>query len=313
MAGDDIHAMSETLAADPGSLVFLPLAESLLARGDLGRAMRVAQRGATRHAERTDAHDLVARIALAQGEEVRAEEAWGTVLGIDPGFGNAHRGLGLVRYRQGRLDEAREHLAYAAHLDPVDHTVRSALDAVEGVIAARDGRGSSLSPVPPEAMFFADEAPAWQPETHAEAQAEAHAEAQAAEHAGDVAGESAARLFDPILDDSKQVALLLDAAGLVNAGQYVTAEGRDLGSEIGAHLTGVSDEAERAMRHFKLGRWTRLAIETEAATIAMAPVGPGPDASAVLVAAPRDVPLGFVRRTLERCLVLARGWLGEGA
>ncbi len=313
MAGDDIHAMSETLAADPGSLVFLPLAEALLARGDLVRSMRVAQRGATRHAERTDAHDLVARIALAQGDETRAEEAWATVLGVDPGFGNAHRGLGLVRYRQGRLDEAREHLAYAAHLDPVDHTVRSALDAVEGVIAARDGRGSAAIPVPPhepaEASVVEEEHEA-RPSAQLE---DDHHAWHAEEHAVDVAGESAARLFDPILDDSKQVALLLDTAGLVNAGEYMTADGHDLGSEIGAHLTGVSDEAERAMRHFKLGRWTRLAIETEAATIAMAPVGPGPDASAVLVAAPRDVPLGFVRRTLERCLVLAHGWLGEGA
>ena len=272
MAGDDIHAMSETLAADPGSLVFVPLAEALLARGDLVRASRVAQRGATRHPEQIEAHDLVARLALAQGDEARAEAAWASVLGLDPRFGNAHRGLGLVRYRQGRLDEAREHLAYATHLDPQDRTVRSALDAVQGVIAQRDGAG-----VPADAS-------------------------------ADVAGASAARLFDPILGDAKQVALLLDEHGLVSAGEYMTGEGRDLGSEIGAHLTGVGDEADRAMRHFKLGKWTRLAIETEAATIAMAPLG----SRAVLVAASRDVPLGFVRRTLERCLVVATNWLGEG-
>ena len=34
---------------------------------------------------------------------------------------------------------------------------------------------------------------------------------------------------------------------------------------------------------------------------------------AVLVAAPKDVPLGFVRRTLERCLGVARDWLGGRA
>ena len=32
---------------------------------------------------------------------------------------------------------------------------------------------------------------------------------------------------------------------------------------------------------------------------------------AVLVAASRDVPLGFVRRTLDRCTTIARQWLGE--
>jgi hypothetical protein len=41
MGADDIHAMSETLAADPGSLVFLPLAEALLARGDLARCAHI--------------------------------------------------------------------------------------------------------------------------------------------------------------------------------------------------------------------------------------------------------------------------------
>jgi len=62
------------------------------------------------------------------------------------------------------------------------------------------------------------------------------------------------------------------------------------------------------MRHFKLGLWHRMVIETEAATIEMAPT----DKGAVLVAASKEVPLGFVRRTLERCLTVARQWLGEG-
>ena len=295
MAVDDIHAMSETLAADPGSLVFLPLAEALLARGDLVRAARVAQRGATRHPDRIEAHDLVARLALAQGDDERAEAGFAAVLGLDPSFGTAHRGLGLVRYRQGRLDEAREHLAYAAHLDPHDQTVRSALDAVDGVIAHRDSGPAVAAPERAHAV----------PASHDEVAAEAAGEG---EIAVDPHGESAARLFDPILGDAKLVALLLDADGLVNAGEYMTSDGRDLGSEIGAHLTGVGDEADRAIRHFKLGKWTRLAIETEAATIAMAPLGE----QAVLVAASRDVPLGFVRRTLERCLTVAAQWIGEG-
>jgi predicted regulator of Ras-like GTPase activity (Roadblock/LC7/MglB family) len=301
MSADSIHAMSETLAADPASLVFIPLAEALLGRGDLVHAARVAQRGMARHPGRVDAHDLVARIALAQGDEGRAEAAWRAVLGIDPSFGTAHRGLGLVRYRQGRLGEALEHLSAAAHEDPADATVRTALDAVRSVIAAR-GAAVPEPHVPeahvPEAHLPADVAPT---DEHPSA-------GRALEHA-DVAGDSAAALFDPILADSKVVALLLDEYGLVAGGQYHTASGSDLGSEIGAHLTGVGEEAERAMRHFGLGQWTRLAIETEAATLAMAPTGTG----AVLIAAPRDVPLGYVRRTLERCVAVARLWLGEVA
>ena len=299
MSGDDIHAMSEQLAVEPSSLVFLPLAEELLARGDLPRALRVAQRGAARHAGRLDAHDLVARIALAQGDELLAEQSWATVLAIDPTFGTAHRGIGLLRYRQGRLEEARDHLAYAQHQDPSDGTVRTALEAVLGVIAQRDAAGGLA------ATAGAPEGASPDPM----ADTEAPTAPMEPVHAPDPHGESAARLFDPVLDDSKQVALLLDRDGLVAAGQYVTADGHDLGSEIGAHLSGVGEEAERAMRHFKLGLWTRLVIETEAATIEMAPT----DSGAVLVAASREVPLGFVRRTLDRCVVVARQWLGEGA
>ncbi len=292
MATDDIRSMSETLAADPQSLVFVPLAEALLARSDLAHAARVAQRGAARHPNRADARDLVARIALAQGDEPRAEEAWEGVLAIDPAFGTAHRGLGLVRYRQGRLDEALRHLSTAAQDDPADTTVRAALEAVQGVVRSRDARASGAL----EAAVAAVAAVA----------AAAPPDASGAIEQG---GESPGALFDPILDDTKQVALLLDAEGLVAAGQYITADGTDLGAEIGAHLSGVGDEADRAIRHFGLGKWTRLAIETEAAAVAMAPLGD----AVLLVAAPRDVPLGFVRRTLERCLLLARQWLGEGA
>jgi hypothetical protein len=41
----------------------------------------------------------------------------------------------------------------------------------------------------------------------------------------------------------------------------------------------------------------------------MAPSGEG----VTLVAAPQDVPLGFVRRTLDQCAGHARRWLGGGA
>lgn len=287
MAGDDIRSMSEKLAADPMSLVFIPLAEALLGRGDLAHAARVAQRGASKHPNRADSHDLVARIALAQGDEPRAEEAWTSVLAIDPGFGTAHRGLGLVRYRQGRLDEALGHLTAAVQDDPNDAAVRAALDAVHGVVRSRDQRATGVL----------------------EAAVAAAVAAVPADPTPDDPGSSAAALFDPVLEETKQVALLLDQDGLVAAGSYMTAEGHDLGAEIGAHLSGVGDEADRAIRHFGLGKWTRLAIETEAAAVNMAPIGD----AVVLVAAPREVPLGFVRRTLERCVMVARDWLGGAA
>lgn len=310
MAADDIRAMSDALAADPSSLAFLPLGEALLARGEYAHASRVAQRGAARHAGRADAHDLVARIALAQGDEARADEAWTTVLGLSPGFGTAHRGLGFLRYRQGRLEEARAHLEAALAEDATDASVLSALDAVAAAEAAAEPAAEATSevaaeaaPAPKRKPTFAgiDPPPPHRP-THAGADAPSPTATSSAAH-------HAATLFDALLGDSAQVALLLESDGVVAAGRYETSDGTDLGAVLGAHLSGVSDEAQRAMRHFDLGAWTRITMETDAAIIAMAPVGE----PVVLVAAPQEMPLGFVRRTLERCATTARAWLGGDA
>lgn len=268
----DIRTMSEQLAADPASLIFLPLAEQLLGRGDLAHASRVARKGAERHAHRADVHDLVARIALAQGEEATAERAWLAALAISPDFGAAHRGLGFLCYRQGRWEEAETHLAKARVATPGDPALEAAWEALH-VARVEDSRAAQAAPPPLSPT------------------------------------ESAGILFDAPLGETGQVGLLLDADGLVVAGQYITAQGEDLGAVIGAHLSGVGDEAARAMRHFGLGSWTRIAIETEAATIVMAPTGAG----VTLVAAPRDVPLGLARRTLDQCVETARAWLGGGA
>lgn len=266
----DIRTMSEQLAADPSSLVFLPLAEQLLARGELAHASRVARKGADRHAHRADVHDLVARIALAQGDEATAERAWKQSLAIAPEFGAAHRGLGFLCYRQGRWDEAETHLAAARAATPGDPALEAAWEALH---VARQEAGAGRR----SGAAIASQAPGL--------------------------------IFDDTLGDSGQVALLLDRDGLVVAGQYLTADGEDLGALIGAHLSGVGDEATRAMRHFGLGAWTRIALETEAATVVMAPTGDG----VTLVAAPREVPLGLVRRTMEQCAALARQWLGGAA
>ncbi|MBK5187952.1 MAG: hypothetical protein JJD97_06875, partial [Gemmatimonadaceae bacterium] len=48
--------------------------------------------------------------------------------------------------------------------------------------------------------------------------------------------------------------------------------------------------------------------ETDLATVALAPAL---DESMVLVAAGRSVPLGFVRRVLDRCVQRATAWLEE--
>jgi predicted regulator of Ras-like GTPase activity (Roadblock/LC7/MglB family) len=122
--------------------------------------------------------------------------------------------------------------------------------------------------------------------------------------------EEARLLFADILGEGEHTALLLNSDGLVAAGLYITAEGEDVSQDVGAALTGVRDEALRAVRHLDLGAWKAVVYETDLATVALAPAI---DESMVLVAAGRSVPLGFVRRVLDRCVQRATSWLEEVA
>jgi predicted regulator of Ras-like GTPase activity (Roadblock/LC7/MglB family) len=266
---DDIRTLSEMLAADPSSVVFVQLGEALRRAGQLELAWRVATRGLERHAQRADAHDLVARIAIDRGDFARARAEWETVLTLSPGYAGAQKGLGFLCFRQGDLEEAGRYLGAALADDPLDRSVAAALDTV---------RATSAGPRPVE------ERPV---------------------EPGPVV--DARMLFQDVVGDSAQAAILLDADGYVVAGRYLTADGRDLGADIGAQLSGVSDEANRAMRNLGLGRWRQMVFEAETASVAMAPSGGG----VLLVAAPRSVPLGYVRRLLERALERARTWLAE--
>ena len=113
-------------------------------------------------------------------------------------------------------------------------------------------------------------------------------------------------LFANLLVDAEQTALLLDANGYVLGGMYLDPDGNDLAQEIGAQLSGISDEVVRAMRHLEIGDWRSIVFETEAAVVAMAPAA---HQSLIVVAASRATQLGLLRRLLDRCLARAATWL----
>jgi predicted regulator of Ras-like GTPase activity (Roadblock/LC7/MglB family) len=93
----------------------------------------------------------------------------------------------------------------------------------------------------------------------------------------------------------------------VLAGAYIGYDGRDLGQEVGAELSGVTDAARRATRHLDLGDWTSIVFETEVAVVAMSPSA---NDGLLVLATSRSTPLGLVRRLLDRCLERAQKWLG---
>jgi len=271
---DEITRLSMELARNPAGQAFLRLGELLRKRGELAAAMAVAMRGGDRHPESAEAHDLIARIAIDRGDAEGAGAAWQAALRLNPRDGRAHKGLGFIAFRAGRLSEAIAHLALASEASPDDVGISGALEAVTGAIGAAAAR-------------------------------EQIADSGGAPRAVAPGGDSP---FSDVSVDGT-TALLLDDCGMVLA-----AGGRsddpDKAAEIGAYMSGVSDEADRAMRHLELGSWRMILIEAPEMSAGIAPAAGG---AVVMVMAPRSTPLGFLRLTLERLTVRARNWMGGGS
>jgi predicted regulator of Ras-like GTPase activity (Roadblock/LC7/MglB family) len=120
----------------------------------------------------------------------------------------------------------------------------------------------------------------------------------------------ARRAFVDVIGEGDQTVLLLDSRGVVTAGVYIDSEGRDVSSEIGRALADVGSEARRAMRHLPLGGWCAIVFECDDANLAIAPADGD---EIVLVAASPEVPVGFVRRLLDRAVRRALSWRREVA
>ena len=292
---DEISRLSDELARDPSSLVFIQLAELLRQQGQADVARKVAIKGLERHQHNADAHDLLARIEVDRGELQKAFDEWDMVLRIDPRHTGAKKGMGFVSYKQGNLVDAERYLGEASEADPDDVSIAKALGFVRQRLASPGDASADPEPTKRQTL---------------EMQRIAEEEGLRPSWSGGEGGRDARTLFAEIIGDGEQTVLLLDAAGLVMAGAYVSADGRDIGQEVGAELSGVSDEAQRAMRHLDLGDWNSIVFETDAAIVAL---GPAPNDGLIVVAAERATPLGFVRRLQERALTQARSWMGSSA
>jgi predicted regulator of Ras-like GTPase activity (Roadblock/LC7/MglB family) len=273
---DDVRRWSEELAREPGSLVFLQLGEALRRQQQLDLAHKIALRGLERHPHNADAHDLLARIAVDRGDLDRARDEWNAVLRLVPGHAGAMKGLGYLSFQQGRVDDAERYLSDAAAID--EPSVAGALRTVRrasGSFAAITANGA-VNPgafTPP------------------------------------VSSTDPRRLFATLLVDEGQTALLLDASGLVLGGVYIDSTGTDVAQDVGAQLSGISDEVRRSTRYLDVGDWKSITFETQATVVAMAP---SEDGGLLVVAASRSTPLGLLRRLLDRCAARATAWLRDG-
>ena len=275
---DEIRRWSDELARDPSSLVFLQLGEALRRQGQIDVALKIALRGLERHPLNVEAHDLVARIAVDRRDFTKAFDEWEAVLRLEPTHVGAMKGLGFVCFQHGRFSDAEWYLNQAA-VRGGGADVTTALETVRrtsGGIPASLVEAAAPEEPPPEVPQPPQD-PQW--------------------------------LFADLLVDDGQTALLLDENGYVLAGLYLDDSKADLGEEIGAQLSGISDEVRRATRHLEIGEWRSITFETHDVVVAMAPAA---DESLIVVAAERTTPLGLLRRLLDRCAERAGRWLMAG-
>jgi predicted regulator of Ras-like GTPase activity (Roadblock/LC7/MglB family) len=122
--------------------------------------------------------------------------------------------------------------------------------------------------------------------------------------------ERAEWVFAEVIGDGDQTVLLIEKNGKVAAGVYLDSLGKDVSAEIGGALGPIGAEASKAMRHLPLGSWRALSVECEEANLGLSPAGEG---QVVLVAAAPTVPIGFVRRLLDRAAERALAWREEVA
>lgn len=282
MAVDRLQAWKDELARDASSVVFVPLVDALRRMGRLDEARRYALRGLERHPHLPGAHDALARVMSDLGDDGQARDEWEFALRLDPAHQASLRGLGFLAYKRRDLAAAEQHLAKALHAHPADDGLATALRRVRSEL-----RGAE----PPASTVPDHGAPPLRP-------------------ARTSAADEARQLFAPLLGDGDRTALLLDHDGLVLAGSYVDGSGRDVAEEIGAHLSGLAEEATRALEQLGLGHWQSMLVEAQHATVGLAP---GLERAVVLVAAARDTQVGLVRRLLTQACRRAADWMGVAA
>jgi predicted regulator of Ras-like GTPase activity (Roadblock/LC7/MglB family) len=196
------------------------------------------------------------------------------VLRLVPDHAGAMKGLAYLSFQQGKHEDAERYLSGAASTEgpavaSALRKVRRASGSFAAIAAARTSGGFKPLAAPADPR----------------------------------------RLFASLLVDEGQTALLLDANGLVLGGAYVDADGADVSQDVGAQLSGISDEVRRSTKYLDVGEWRSITFETRGAVVAMSP---SEDGGLLVVAASKVTPLGLLRRLLDRCAARASTWLKTG-
>jgi len=290
---EDIRALTAQVATDPGSLVFLELAEALRRKGQLEAAQKVVLSGLQRYPHLPAAHDLYARILADRRDYEHAFDEWDMALRLDPSNLGALKGLGFLFYRAGEHASALGHLEAAFQQAPGDEGLRTAIERLREIV------GDSIAAVSVPHPLAASQVPAPLPP----------------EQLPPVELVVPAGLVDPTRPSPFGVVqgvvgqrLLVERGGLRLAGEVVTWTGEDVSERAAIEAEAVAHEVRRMAEQLAMGAWRTLVIESDAMLACL--VAPT-DRTVLAEIQEVNQPIGQLTLTAERAARAARQWLGE--
>ena len=134
-----IRRYEERLVKDPSSLAFAPLADAYRKGGRTQDAIRLCEEGLARFPYYATARLILAKAFLDEGQSERAQGELEAIIAAGARDAEAHRLLGEIHRKAGRLEAALEQLEQAARLDPSDRESRLAAEVLRGRGHAPEG------------------------------------------------------------------------------------------------------------------------------------------------------------------------------
>jgi tetratricopeptide (TPR) repeat protein len=129
--GADIKKYEDTLAKDPGSYCFAPLAELYRKQGLLDDAITVAQRGCDIHPDYVGGYMALGRAFWEKGMKDESRAALEKVVGITPDNLLAQKLLSQIYVEQGNVTAARKALRLVLSQSPEDMESQALLDSLK--------------------------------------------------------------------------------------------------------------------------------------------------------------------------------------
>jgi tetratricopeptide (TPR) repeat protein len=135
-ASPEIARLTAQLARDPGSKLFMPLAEEYLKAGMIGEAIYTLENGLNANPFYMSAKVLLGKAYLQSGDTEKAKEQFEAVVKAIPDNLLAHRKLGEIYLGMGMMSEAVRSFKIITLLNPKDEEAKALLKEAESPRAA---------------------------------------------------------------------------------------------------------------------------------------------------------------------------------